>query len=106
MRDVGYNYVVLDDCWSDGRDDKGFIKVDLDRFPHGMKWVAEQMHSQNLLYGMYSSAGEMTCARYEGSLDHEVEDAQSFASWDVDYLSESLHTLACTRHIHSLTLSQ
>ncbi|KAI9870443.1 MAG: hypothetical protein M1823_008741, partial [Watsoniomyces obsoletus] len=38
------------------------------------------------LYGMYSSAGEMTCARYEGSLDHETEDAESFASWDVDYL--------------------
>ncbi|KAK6205959.1 hypothetical protein LQW54_008022 [Pestalotiopsis sp. IQ-011] len=28
----------------------------------------------------------MTCARFEGSLDHEVEDAQSFASWGVDFL--------------------
>ena len=86
LRDLGYNYVVLDDCWSDGRDEKGKIKVDLDRFPHGMKWVAEQMHSRNLLYGMYSSSGEMTCARYEGSLDHEQDDAESWASWDVDYL--------------------
>ena len=86
LRDVGYNYVVLDDCWSDGRDEKGFVKVDTERFPHGMKWMAEQIHSQDLLYGMYSSAGELTCAKFVGSLDYEVEDAQSFASWDVDYL--------------------
>lgn len=86
LRDVGYNYVVLDDCWSDGRDASGKIRVDPVRFPHGMKWVAEQMHAQKFLYGMYSSAGHMTCARYEGSLDHEVDDAESWASWDVDYL--------------------
>lgn len=86
LRDVGYNYVVLDDCWSNGRDENRKIKVDLEKFPHGMKWVADQVHKQNLLYGMYSSAGEMTCARYEGSLDYETEDADSFASWGVDYL--------------------
>lgn len=86
LRDVGYNYVVLDDCWSDGRDENRKIRVDMERFPHGMKWVADQIHNQNLLYGMYSSAGHMTCARYEGSLDYETEDAESFASWGVDYL--------------------
>jgi len=51
-----------------------------------MKWVAEQLHDRGLLFGMYSSAGELTCGRYAGSLDHEKEDAESFASWDVDYL--------------------
>jgi alpha-galactosidase len=51
-----------------------------------MKQVASEIHDLNLLFGMYSSAGEMTCARYAGSLDWETQDAQSFASWDVDYL--------------------
>lgn len=64
LRDVGYNYVVLDDCWSDGREDNGYLKVDLNKFPNGMKHVADQIHSRGLLYGMYSSAGEMTCAKY------------------------------------------
>lgn len=86
LRDVGYNYVVLDDCWSDGRGSDGYIIVDKHKFPQGMKWVAKQLHNMGFLYGMYSSAGELTCARYEGSLDHEKEDAQSFASWEVDYL--------------------
>lgn len=86
LRDVGYNYVVLDDCWQDGRDENRKVKVNLEQFPHGMKWVSDQIHSQNLLYGMYSSAGEMTCARFEGSLDYETEDAESYASWGVDYL--------------------
>jgi len=64
LRDVGYNYVVLDDCWSDGRDENEFLKVDLEKFPSGMKAVADEIHRQGLLFGMYSSAGEMTCARY------------------------------------------
>jgi alpha-galactosidase len=86
LQDVGYQYVVLDDCWQDERGADGYIKEDLNKFPHGMKWVAEELHKMGFLYGMYSSAGEMTCARYEGSLDHETEDATSFASWGVDYL--------------------
>ncbi|KAG4444303.1 hypothetical protein IFR05_000177 [Cadophora sp. M221] len=86
LRDVGYNYVVLDDCWSDGRDEKDFLKVDMKKFPNGMNSVADEIHRQGLLFGMYSSAGEMTCARYAGSLDYETNDAISFANWDVDYL--------------------
>jgi alpha-galactosidase len=86
LRDVGYKYVILDDCWSDGRDEDGHLRVNQDKFPKGMKWLAGELHAKGLLYGMYSSAGVMTCARYEGSLDHEEEDAMSFASWNVDYL--------------------
>lgn len=86
LRDVGYQYVVLDDCWSDGRDDDGYLRSDSRKFPDGMKWIAKQLHDMGFLYGMYSSAGEMTCARYAGSLDHEVKDAEIWASWDVDYL--------------------
>ena len=77
---------VLDDCWSDGRDSAGYLRADEQRFPHGMKWMANHIHDLNMLFGMYSSAGEFTCARYEGSLDHETYDAESWASWDVDYL--------------------
>jgi len=86
LRDLGYNYVVLDDCWSDGRDDDGYLRPDLQRFPHGMKYVADEIHRMSMLYGMYSSAGELTCARYEGSLDWEMKDAEIWASWGVDYL--------------------
>lgn len=106
LRDVGYKYVVLDDCWQDGRDDTGHVKVDQAKFPNGMKSVATHLHDDGLLFGMYSSAGERTCAGYGkfhrfhefavitsltqvlivGSLDYEKEDAESFASWDVDYL--------------------
>ena len=55
---------MLDDCWSRGRDEEGFLEEDLEKFPSGMSAVAEELHRQGLLFGMYSSAGEMTCARY------------------------------------------
>ena len=86
LMDVGYQYTVLDDCWSDGRDANGRLKVDMARFPDGMEKVSAKIHEYGLLFGMYSSAGHMTCARGEGSLDHEVEDAQTFADFSVDYL--------------------
>lgn len=86
LRDLGYNYVVLDDCWSRGRGDDGYLIVDEKKFPNGMLAVSDKLHDKDLLFGMYSSAGELTCARYEGSLDYETQDAKSFASWGVDYL--------------------
>ena len=86
LMDVGYKYTILDDCWSDGRDAAGKLKVDSARFPSGMKNVSTAIHDHGLLFGMYSSAGHMTCARGEGSLDHEKEDAQSFADFGADYL--------------------
>ncbi|KAH0524493.1 hypothetical protein TsFJ059_006997 [Trichoderma semiorbis] len=86
LQDLGYEYVVLDDCWSDGRDSKGKLIADKKKFPRGMGAVADDLHAQGFLFGMYSSAGELTCARYAGSLDHEMDDAQSFADWGVDYL--------------------
>ena len=86
LRDLGYNYVVLDDCWSTHRTADGYVQVDTSKFPRGMKYISDELHANGLLFGMYSSAGEMTCARYPGSLDHEQQDAESFASWGVDYL--------------------
>lgn len=88
LRDLGYQYVVLDDCWQDpkGRDGTGKLQVDYSKFPNGLNAISEHLHGLGLKYGMYSSAGEMTCARFQGSLDHEGDDAQSFADWGVDML--------------------
>lgn len=86
LRDAGYQYVVLDDCWSNGRYENGSLRPDFTKFPNGMAHVADQVHNLGLLYGMYSSAGFYTCGQYEGSLGHEQVDASTFASWGVDYL--------------------
>ncbi|TEA16702.1 Alpha-galactosidase [Colletotrichum sidae] len=88
LRDLGYDHVVLDDCWQDeaGRDAKGKLHPNLAKFPNGLKHVSDSIHGLGLKYGMYSTAGEMTCARFAGSLDHEKDDAESFASWGVDFL--------------------
>ena len=84
LKDVGYEYVVLDDCWSTHRDPKNdTIIPDYKKFPNGMKDVADKIHKLGLKYGMYSSAGTMTCGRYPGSLGYEKVDAQTFADWGV-----------------------
>lgn len=64
LRDVGYNYIVLDDCWQGERGADGYITADEQKFPNGMKSISDSIHDMGMLYGMYSSAGEMTCARY------------------------------------------
>lgn len=87
LRDAGYQYVVLDDCWSlRQRDEKGFLVPDPEKFPQGMKAVADYIHSKGLKFGMYSCCGTHTCAGYPGSFEHEFQDAQTFAAWGVDYL--------------------
>ena len=83
----GYEYLVIDDCWSEKtRDESGHLVPDHVKFPHGMKAVADYVHSNGLKFGMYSCAGNLTCAGYPGSYEHEFIDAQTFASWGVDYL--------------------
>lgn len=87
LKDCGYEYVIIDDCWSlRERNEKGEIVPDPEKFPHGMKYVADYVHSKGLKFGMYSCAGTLTCARYPGSFDHEFVDAKCFAEWGVDYL--------------------
>ncbi len=87
LKDCGYEYVIIDDCWSlRERNEKGEIVPDPEKFPHGMKYVADYVHSKGLKFGMYSCAGTLTCARYPGSFDHEFTDARCFAEWGVDYL--------------------
>ena len=87
LRDAGYNYLVIDDIWSlRYRDENGRIVPDPEKFPNGMKAVADYVHGKGLKFGMYSCAGSLTCAGYPGSFQYEFIDAETFASWGVDYL--------------------
>lgn len=87
LKEKGYEYVIIDDCWSlRERNEAGEMVPDPVKFPHGMKYVADYIHSKGLKFGMYSCAGTMTCARYPGSFDHEFIDAKKFAEWEIDYL--------------------
>jgi alpha-galactosidase len=86
MRDAGYQYVVIDDCWHGERDSAGFIHPDPLRFPSGMKALADYVDAKGLKFGIYSCAGIKTCGGRPGSRGHEYQDALSYASWGVDYL--------------------
>ena len=84
--DLGYRYVNLDDCWQVSRDENGVIVADPEKFPSGIKALADYMHSNGLKLGIYSDAGEKTCAGRPGSLNYEEIDAKTYAEWGVDYL--------------------
>jgi alpha-galactosidase len=86
MKDAGYQYIVIDDCWQVSRDAGANIVVDPQRFPNGMKVVADYVHSLGLKFGIYSDAGSKTCGGRPGGLGHEYQDAIMYASWGVDYL--------------------
>ena len=87
LKDAGYEYIVIDDCWSEKqRDENGRLVPDKNKFPNGIKAVADYVHSKGLKFGIYSCAGTHTCAGYPGSFEHEFVDAETFAEWGVDYL--------------------
>jgi len=86
MRDAGYVYVNLDDCWHGSRDDNGFIQPDPKRFPSGIRALADYVHARGLKLGIYSDAGTKTCGGRPGSQGHEYQDALQYARWSVDYL--------------------
>ncbi len=88
MRDAGYVYVNIDDTWEGQRDSNGVLNSN-SKFPD-MKALADYVHSKGLKLGIYSSPGPKTCAGYEGSLGHEEQDAQLYASWGIDYLKYDL----------------
>ncbi len=86
-KDAGYEYIIIDDCWSQKeRDENGKLVPDPEKFPHGMKHIADYLHSKGLKFGMYSCAGIRTCADYPSSLGYEYVDAETFAEWGIDYL--------------------
>ena len=86
MRDAGYEYLVIDDCWQTGRDSLGNIIPDPERFPSGMKALADYIHGKGLKFGIYSCAGSRTCQERPGSRGYQFQDARTYASWGVDYL--------------------
>ncbi len=86
MKDVGYQFVNIDDCWQVSRAADGTIVVDAERFPDGMKPLADYVHSKGLKFGVYTDAGRMTCQKRPGSYEHEAQDIQTYASWGVDYV--------------------
>ncbi len=86
MKDAGFQYIVIDDCWHGGRDSLGFVYPDSSRFPSGMKALADYVHSKGLKFGIYSCAGDKTCGGRTGSRGHEYQDALTYAKWGVDYL--------------------
>lgn len=86
MRDAGYQYVVIDDCWQTSRDANGFIVADAQKFPSGIKALADYVHSRGLKFGIYSDAGRLTCGGRPAGQGHEYQDAITYARWGVDYL--------------------
>jgi alpha-galactosidase len=87
MKDAGYEYVNIDDCWmTHERDANGRLVPDPAKFPDGIAGTAAYVHAKGLKLGIYEDAGTATCAGFPGSLGHEAIDAQTFADWGVDYL--------------------
>ena len=87
LRDAGYEYIVMDDGWSlPQRDASGRLMADPEKFPRGIGPLADDLHAMGLKLGIYSCAGLMTCGGYPGSNSYEFEDAETFASWKIDFL--------------------
>lgn len=87
MLEAGYEYIVIDDCWAlRERDEDGNLVPDPEKFPSGIKDLADKLHAMGFKFGIYGDAGKTTCAGYPGSQGHEYQDARTFAAWGVDYL--------------------
>jgi alpha-galactosidase len=86
MKDAGYQYIVIDDCWQVSRDSNGNIVPDPKRFSSGIKALADYVHSKGLKFGIYSDAGTKTCAGRPGARGYEFQDARQYAAWGVDFL--------------------
>jgi alpha-galactosidase len=88
MRDAGYQYLVIDDCWQVARDAAGRLVADSVRFPGGIRPLADYVHSRGLKFGLYTDAGRQTCQGRPGTYGSEEIDARTFAEWGVDYVKE------------------
>jgi alpha-galactosidase len=86
LRNAGYNYVNVDDCWQGSRDANGTITADPDRFPGGMQPVIDYVHSLGMKFGLYTDAGSATCMGFPGSYGHDQQDANTYAQWGVDFV--------------------
>ncbi len=85
---AGYQYIVIDDGWQIGRDKNGRIIADSTRFPEGIKYLVDYVHSKGLKFGIYTCCGTKTCGGRPGSFGYEAIDAKTYAEWGVDYIKE------------------
>ncbi|CAH8581844.1 unnamed protein product [Heterobilharzia americana] len=87
-RDLGYKYIIIDDCWQSRERDKNTNEIiaDPNRFPNGIKNLAKYIHSKNLLFGIYLDYGSLTCEHYPGSMNYLEIDSKSLVQWNVDYV--------------------
>lgn len=94
LKELGYTYVNIDDCWgTKERDSEGKLAADPVKWPNGIKAVADEIHSMGLKFGLYGCSGTETCAGYPGSKGYEDRDADTLASWGVDYWKyDNCHT--------------
>ncbi len=99
LRDAGYRYLIIDDCWSlPERDGSGRLVPDPSKFPGGLEDLIRYVHAKGLYFGLYACCGLRTCAGRPGSFEHEREDAEQFAAWGVDYLKyDNCHKPASMR---------
>ena len=88
LSSFGYNYINLDDCWASHRDKTGTIVADKNKFPNGIKYLADLAHKNGLKFGIYTDRGRLTCAWKPGSYGYEQQDADTYASWGIDYVKE------------------
>ena len=90
MKEAGYNYLIIQECIvpTGHRDATGTLVPDPKKFPHGIPALVEYIHQKGLKAGIYTDVGPQTCADYEGSFQHDVKDAQTFASWGIDLIEE------------------
>jgi alpha-galactosidase len=86
MREAGYQYITIDDCWQVARTPQGVIVADSVRFPEGIKALADYVHGKGLKFGIYTDAGRKTCEGRPGSYGYEAIDAKTYAAWGVDYV--------------------
>ncbi|XP_071452764.1 alpha-N-acetylgalactosaminidase-like [Hetaerina americana] len=99
--DVGYEYVIIDDCWlAYNRDADGKLQPDASRFPHGMLDLSNYIHSKGLKFGLYEDYGTNTCAGFPGIIGHMEDDANTFASWGVDYVKLD----GCYAQLHDMDI--
>lgn len=98
--DHGWSYINIDEGWQRApdmkdptlkpptRDPSGRILPN-DRFPD-MKGLIAYIHGKGLRAGIYTSPGPLTCEGFEGSYKHELQDAQTYADWQIDYLKHDV----------------
>lgn len=107
MKDAGYEYLVIDDCWmAPERDADGNLQANPTTFPSGIRALADYVHSKGLKFGIYSSNGTLTCQGLPASLGHEEQDARKFAEWQVDYLKyDFCYSEVATSQIDKITVA-